>query len=257
MRLLCIAACIHLLVHSASAASIYTETFTTGSNGWQGAAGSWTFTGGAARVFFSNIAFPLPQTATLQSTPIASSGAFTGNYEEAGIEMVGFTFIATSVFSSIVFRWTGEWDGNTSVYQRLISGVQSGGTYRFATQLVNSDGWAFMSGNTDDFETARSSVRYVSVVITRAGVTNRTYYVDDIFLAGLPVATAIGRTETNALITWSPVRSNYTYVAEMADSPMSTSWTAFASFTATDTVAVVVDTNTPFPDQRTYRLVIP
>ena len=81
------------------------ESFTAGASGWAGTTGStpfgetgvWSFTGGAARVLFFNPGFPVPDSATLSNTPTASGGAFTGNYDQAGINLIGFSVLAPQI----------------------------------------------------------------------------------------------------------------------------------------------------------------
>ena len=85
-------------VSTGSSAQITTEQFNAGAGGWQGSSsfgGTWTFTGGAARVTCPDTGYiAIPEVGRRSNLPTASGGAFTGNFEAAGIELIGFSFFA-------------------------------------------------------------------------------------------------------------------------------------------------------------------
>ncbi len=175
------------------AAQFYSESFTTGSNGWKGTcdyvSGSWNFTGGAARVNFNDTGFvPVPDVAVLSNAPSASSGSFTGNFDVAGVENIGFKFMAPVELPSDVRIELG---GVTSVYQRsFISQItQTGVWYSLSASVLSREGggWTNVLGPVGDFVSVRQNVKYVTIKINRAASTAaRQYVVDDLNLFGSP-----------------------------------------------------------------------
>jgi hypothetical protein len=198
------------------------ESFASGAQGWMGSSsffsGTWSFTGGAARVKFMNLGdFPFPDTGTISNMPSASSGSFTGNYDLAGISVIGFRIMAPNVPpSGLVIL---EWGGSTSIYQQGFT-INSTGVWVTCTASIADDAIAFWSpieGSMDDFSAARQSVRFVSIRITRTGTLAHEFVVDDIFLAGQPSITTISTSNgTNFTLTGEGMVSNLFYHVESA-----------------------------------------
>jgi hypothetical protein len=213
-----------ILPITAWSAQVTIETFGGGANGWGGTStagtGSWTFTGGVARVRFEDTTpFPVPDTGIVSNKPGASSGAFTGNYDTAVITLIGFRFQAVEFLPS--GHVTLEWGGSTSVYQYGFStgGMQTGVWYTCTAPLAveTKDQWAVIEGSRDDFAAARLSVSNISIQITRAGVTRRHYLIDDIFLASQPsIGTVAHITNDTFRVRADHVQTNATYHLETA-----------------------------------------
>jgi len=232
-------------------AQVTIETFGGGANGWGGAStagtGSWTFTGGVARVRFENTTpFAVPDTGIVSNKPGASSGTFTGDYESAVITLIGFRFQAVEFLPS--GNVTLEWGGSTSVYQYGFStnGMQTGVWYTCTAPLAveTRDQWAVIEGSRDDFAAARLSVSNISIRITRTGVTQRHYLVDDIFLASQPFIGSMTHLTNNIFhMRAEYVQTNVTYHLETAPDITGT-WSLAQSFVPTNQPQWLEATNT-------------
>lgn len=182
------------VVQPTYSAQITTEQFNVGAGGWQGSGdpgyGSWTLTGSVARLNFNDTGLPFPIVGSLSNTPTASGGSFTGNYDVAGVEMIGFSFLSNTDMPSSVTILLG---GPTTVYQRIYYPTQTGVWHTFAASLksVELGGWTNLQGPSTDFDQVRQNVKYVTIRVERAGTTARQYLIDDIFLDRLPAAGAL------------------------------------------------------------------
>ena len=223
-------------VSTGSSAQITTEQFNAGAGGWQGSSsfgGTWTFTGGAARVTFPDTGFiAIPDVGTLSNLPSASGGSFTGNFEAAGIELIGFRFFSATETPSSVRLVLG---GPTSVYQTVfyptVTGVWQ--TLAASLQSVQMGGWTNLNGPETDFEQVRQNVKYVAIRVDRAGATARMHGVDEIFLDRLPVAGSLTpSTGTIFALQGEYLRTNETYRIEAATN-LAGSWSPVASMVAT------------------------
>ncbi len=222
------------------AAAITTETFAVGANGWQGSSfleGSWTFTGGAARVRFPQSGlFPIFSTGTLSNTMTATAGSFTGNFAVAGINVVGFRFNASTELPSGVSLWMGD-ESNT--YVRLFDEVtQTNVWYTLAASLVSPEtgGWDAVAGSLVNFTTVLQDVRFVAVRIARSGVVSQQFVIDDIFLGRQPKATAMMPADGSHQTLWDGLISNTMYNVEVTTNLTLPNWSIIDSFTATNTI---------------------
>lgn len=224
-------------VQPAFSAQITTEQFNAGAGGWQGSSlgtGAWTFTGGAARVNFADTGFiALPDVGTLSNLPTASGGSFTGNYDAAGIELIGFRFFSATELPSSVRLELG---GATSVYQKIfypsVTGVWQ--TLAASLQSVELGGWTNVFGPTTDFAAVRQNVKYVTIKVDRAGATNRQHGIDDIFLDRLPAAGAVtASTGAYFSLRWDYLRTGQAYRVE-SSSEVTGTWVLAQTLTATN-----------------------
>jgi hypothetical protein len=235
---------------SLSAAQPTNESFTAGANGWVGSAQSpfgtfafWSFTGGAARVLFTNPGFAIPENATLSNAPAASGGAFTGNYEQAGINLIGFSVLAPQVVpSGFVIL---EWSGSTSLYQRGFTMTATGVWHRFTASLADTerDRWTTLQGSIDDFAAARQSVSRVTIRISRNGLPDHQFVIDDLYLVGEPEARALEAGAGDTLTTrWQALNAGVSYQVQSAPAVTGV-WAAAQSFVATGAVQSITLTN--------------
>jgi hypothetical protein len=233
-----------------SAAQPTNESFTAGANGWAGSSQSpfgtfafWSFTGGAARVLFTNPGFAIPESATLSNTPTASGGAFTGNYDQVGINLIGFSVLAPQVLPSgfIIL----EWSGSTSLYQRGFTMTATGVWHRFTASLADTerDRWTTLQGSIDDFAAARQSVSRVTIRISRNGLPDHQFVIDDLYLVGEPEAREVVAGGGDTLSTrWQALNAGVTYQVESAPAVTGV-WAAAQSFVATGAVQSITLTN--------------
>ena len=229
------------------------ETFTGGSNGWVGTTasafgsfGAWSFTGGAARVLFSNPGFPVPESATLSNTPSATSGSFTGNYDAAGIDTIGFSFLAPQIVP--VGFVILEWAGSTSLYQRGFTVTSTGVWYHFTASLADEDRhqWTTLLGSSNDFTAARQSVSYVTIRFSRNGLLDHQFVVDNVFLAGRPGGASFTH-DSGGLITWDGLVAGVGYQVQSTTNLISASWVGVESLTATGNLHTTIITNETQP----------
>ena len=227
------------------------ETFTGGANGWAGTTGLpffgetgvWSFTGGAARVFFFNPGFPVPDNAVLSNTPSASSGSFTGNYDAAGIDTIGFSFFAPHIIPTNFV--IAEWAGSTSKFQRGFTVATTGVWYHFAASLADEDRhqWTTLEGSSNDFAAARASVRSVVLRFSRNGLLDHEFVVDNLFVAGRPGGPSIVP-ESGGMIQWDGLLAGLGYHVQSTTNLLDGSWTSVESLTATGALHATVITNT-------------
>lgn len=246
-------------VMPAPSAQITTEQFSAGANGWQGSSaygtGSWVFTGGAARVNFSDTGFiSLPDVATLSNLTTGSGGSFTGNYDTAGVELIGFSFLSNTSMPASVGIVLG---GPTTVYQRIYYPTQTGVWHTFAASLksVELGGWTNLQGPITDFDQVRQNVKYVNIRVERAGATARQYLIDNIFIDRLPAAGSLAAS-TGGLVSLRAdyLRTNLSY--QIQSSPEVTgTWSLAQTMVATNRSQSIEVTNSA--SRLFWRLVMP
>jgi hypothetical protein len=220
--------------------------FDSSAENWVGSSqigtGSWNFTGGVARLSFSDT-FPIFfDSGTLSNLPSASSGSFTGNYDAAGIRAIGFSFLATTAKPSGVVLEIG---GVTSVYQRQFSVATTGVWHHFSASLasVQEGGWTNLAGPVGDFASVRQNVRYVTIKIARdASAGPRQYLIDNIFLGREPVAGDVLQPGGSFRLLGEDLQSNLTYYVESSPEVTGT-WSVAQSFVATNQTQSINLTN--------------
>lgn len=172
-------------------------TMTDFQDQWSGrlkmGAGYWTLGGGEARIsFVDTTPTPLPDAGILSVSPDQLS--FTGDYEQSGISVMGFQFMAPTELPSghVVLEWSG---GNAS-FQRGFTVLATGVWHHFTASMDVQDAgtWVPVLGSHADFAEARRSVSNVTIRINRTGTTARDYVVRDLFIAAKPTGSSLVRT---------------------------------------------------------------
>lgn len=236
----------------AMAASPVVESFGTGSNGWSGTgsgdgfnvAGIWSFTSGYASLLFKNMGFPnTGGGGTLSNSPAASSGSFTGDYPQAGINLVGFSFYAAQVVPAAGYAIL-EWGGSTSIYQRGFTVGTTGVWYEFKASLADeaAGSWTVLQGSVDDFSSARQSVKFVRIRVNRNGIPQHEFRVDDVYLEGEPDATTLDLGGGLFSSIWDALHTGKTYHVESSPEVTGT-WSVAQSFVATNVQHLITLTN--------------
>ncbi len=237
---------LNLGVSSLSAAQPAVESFSVGANGWEGisdfGSGTWSFTGGAARVVFDPV--PLfPDIGTLTNAAGATSGSFTGNFDVAGIDVIGFSFFAPNTLpaSSVVEL---EWGGSTSVYRRGFSVTQTGVWYTFTASLQEEDKnqWTVNKGSLTDFAAARQSVHHVALRVARTLTAAHQFVFDDLFVAGLPGGASVARDSSNRIV-WDGLLAGLDYQVQSTTNLLASPWVTVESLTATGALHSTIITN--------------
>lgn len=237
-------------------AQITNESFSGGTGGWVGSGGfggtwAWTFTGGVARVQFINPGIQFPDYAELVNT-----GAFAGDYDLAGINLVGFSFIAHNLIpggTNVIL----EWGGSTSVYQMGFTVSSTGLWYHFSASLSDAaqGRWTLRQGSMTDFPAARQSVSHVTIRVNRNGIPEHSFSIDDIFLANQPAVGLLGPTSgTSTYFRADSLLVNHAYEVESSPAVTGT-WTVIQSFIATNAMQWVAITNSG--PQQFWRMVNP
>ncbi len=222
------------------------ETFFTGANGWEGVSdfgtGNWVFTGGMARVVFDPVPM-FPDIGTMSNAAGATSGSFTGNYDAAGIDVIGFSFLAPNTLpaSSAVEL---EWGGSTSVYRRGFSVTQTGVWYTFTASLQEEDKnqWTVNKGSLSDFAAARQTVNHVAVRVARTLSVTHQFVIDDLFVAGLPGGASMVYTASNR-ISWDGLLAGLDYQVQSTTNLIASPWVTVESLTATGALHTTIITN--------------
>lgn len=244
------------LTSGAAAVTPFTETFTTNLAGWtNGGTKAWTSSNGTALVTLSVLAGP-PETAILKTTPIASGGAFTGDYASAGIMLMGFSFKAENYLPD---RLQVQWKADTnSIFLDAKSAIlATGAWYYLAFSLASAAEGGWVSGvDAGTFLSMQTNVTSITIQVEGQSLTGTSRYrLDDFFIDRGHFASRIQPT-TNGYgeVTWSYVRSNFTYRLEYSDA-LSVGWTTSAVVAASSTslVSSVAMTTTA---SRVYRLIL-
>ena len=217
----------------ASAAEITSEGFADAQSASEASlslgAGGWSFAGGAAQVTFADTTpYAIPDVATLRP----SSGAFTGNYAVAGLEVIGFRFRSPDEAPSTLYM---ELSAGTSIYQRVLPVAPSTDWQTYMVSLVGIDegGWTAKKGTREDFAKSLEDVRSIAIKIRRNGAAARVYAIDDLFVDGLPQAAGGIPASGGAMsMAWNYLQPGSPYT--MQESPsLNGPWTDTETVTAT------------------------
>ncbi len=234
------------------AAAAHTETFASDVAGWTNA-GSLQLgvTNQTLRGLFAAQGVPIPESGSFVATNLSSSGAFTGDYDAAGIRLIGFSFMAQNTLpSAALLRWQGP---TSSFFRSFAATVATTGVwYHFAFTLANKDAGKWAGGSTAAFDESLRAVQGLEIQLTRAGMAAQRYYVDDVFVDALPWGSVGTASPTGGMpVVWSSLRTNVAYVVQAADQP-SSSWHDAGTFVATTSTQSWLDFTAT--NRRVYRL---
>lgn len=241
--------------HDIEAAQIHTETFASGLAGWiHQDLGSIQATNGSVHVTFAAQGGPpQPQTASLTADTSASGGAFTGDYGDAGVDLIGFDFCADNVLPSLLKL---EWSAGTNTYFRDLKshiGV-TGAWHTLSVSLAGRAAGAWQGPEEEAvFAQSLQSVSQVVVRVSRAGVASQRYRIDNVRLGRRPESATIGLSENAIFLDWSNLQSNLAYQVQAANT-LTGEWTHIGVYIAGEDVDFVVE---PVPSTnavRFYRL---
>lgn len=245
-----------LIALTARGAQSYHETFDAGSATAETTlslgAGSWTISGGSAKVIFDETApFTVPEVATL--TPV--SGSFTGNYVAAGIGVLGFRFRAAGEAPSVLYV---ELAAGTSVYQRILGPVTPGAwaSYQVSLDSAEAGNWSVKRGSRAGFAAALAEVKSVSIKVRRSGATAMEYEVDDLFVDGLPAVVGGSTTAGQMSLAWDALQVGAPYRMERSET-LNGPWQDAGSVTPTGRQFQLKISADPAAPLRFYRLRVP
>jgi hypothetical protein len=252
-----VALCLGVAPGTLRAATPFTEPFAASLSGWtNNGSVLWTATGGALQAEFLPSAGP-PNSAVLWAGPGASGGAFIGDYHAADIVLMGFSFRADTILpSSLILQWRS---GTNAVFIDAKDAILATGVwYRLAWSMQSpaAGGWVTPLDELtfSDIQTNVSSI-FLSVEGQSLSSTVR-YRIDDFFIDRghtatrfVPVSNGLGD------VTWSYVRSNYTYRLDAADAPGGP-WSNLAVVAASST-SLVTQVSVTGGATRVYRLTLP
>ena len=226
-----IASALLLSAAIAHGAQIHSESFASSGSASEASlalgAGAWTFTGAVAQVTFAATdPYAIPDAATLRP----SSGAFTGNYVEAGIGVIGFRFRSGSQAPSSVYL---ELTGGTSVYQKVLDAPPVGEWkhYMVSLQSLEAGGWTVKRGSRD-FVASLADIRSVAISIRRSGASATDYAIDDLFVDGLPQAAGGLTVGGNLSLAWDALQVGAPYTMQESAS-LNGPWKDAQTVTAT------------------------
>jgi len=252
------------------AAQVYTESFAAGSNGWHWIkpVGNWeaVFTNGVARIGMRPVSQPNPtQFVVLSSTnnPVVSGGAFTGDYETASIQLIGFSFFAFNLVSDSLNTVDLQWGNSSNAYVKLFTPIQTGVWHRFRADISSYDrgGWTTLYGSETNFASTRRNVEFVQIKFFGAdtiltGSRTNVYLIDDIYIDYLHGSSSSMTSASNTpQIVWNNLRTNEVYRVEASPDLVVPQWDVITTITAqTSTVATDYPTTN---DYRFFRMVMP
>lgn len=224
---------------SLRAAAPITEAFTADLSGWTNHLDPtpWVASTQAVRASFG--ASVLPQNASLEAGAGASGGAFVGDYHAAGIEAIGFSFLAEDAQPSVLKL---ELTAGTNVFfQDLRPRMVALGVWnRCLVSLAAADADRWAGAPASDLATSLTNVVRVAIRVTTSGAGARAFRLDDVFLDRLPFLRPTSETTVMA----DGLRTGFVYGVEMADA-LGGAWTNVASFAATNRAETLVISNQP------------
>lgn len=224
---------------SAGAATSHVESFTGSLNGWTNSGSpAWRATNDCAQVTFA--ASPAPQTSTLLATGAWASAAFTGNYAEAGLRLLGFRFRAVQVLPSVLtVRWTS---GSTGYFRNVQTELTTTGTWhQFYFSLHDKAAGNWDGDPADLFTQVLSGVDTLSITVTKPSTFAASeFQVDDVTLDHLHQASALlPASSTSAWMRWEFLQTNVAYELESAMGP-DAGWSSVLTLPATNRQQEVV-----------------
>ncbi|HMO52549.1 MAG TPA: hypothetical protein PKE26_11550 [Kiritimatiellia bacterium] len=266
---------VHVLLHShlrlllfllpltALSASLYTETFSNTTGGWQDRDTGKMFVtnvlsggnpGGALAGTFPFSSGPPSFDATdaFVATGALSTANFMGNYNEVDAWVLGFDFMAANVLPSAFH--VQIYSGALVLTRDLGAAItQTGVWHAIKLSLLDADsgGWG---GDAGQFSTIVTNVTRIEFRITRRDnqfdTPAQTYYLDNIFLDRVPDAVLM--TPTNQI--WLHMRNGASYRYQATTNLAAPDWSTLSSFTATTSVYSVTLPATN--DWRFFRMVL-
>ena len=179
------------LAGAASAAVVYTETFTAGANGWgdrdsgEMAVTHQASVGSPASAAMQG-AFSASFLPTDDAFRITSGANFVGDYTTYGdgLTQLRFDLYANSVLPSDVFVRLISGFG-TFEYQLNLTSFNTGGWDTFSVNLDWSWGW--MGSSDAAFQNALTDVTALEIQITRNGNGAQQFYLDNVQTLDTPI----------------------------------------------------------------------
>lgn len=226
-----------LLGLSVRAAQMHSESFGTSAAGWTND-GQWAAfgaTNGHLQGRFNAILGPpTPQSGKFIATNTASGGAFIGDYDAAGLVLMGFSIYAADVLpSAVLLRWHGG-DGFAYFRGGLATNLITTGVWYslvFSLQDKAAGGWVGSSAT--NFAAARQAVTRIELQIDRNGATAQHYAVDNFFVDAVPSVTAFSAGALPPHLAIAPLQTNATYHIDASVTPTG-AWTSAELLVATN-----------------------
>ena len=245
-----------LLALTARGAQTYHESFDAGPAAAETTlslgAGSWTISGGSAKVMFDETApFTMPEVATL----IPVSGSFTGNYVAAGLGVIGFRFRAADQAPSVLYV---ELAAGTSVYQRVLGPVVPGAWASYQVSLASTEAgnWTVKRGTREGFAAALADVKSVAIKVRRSGAAATEYELDDLFVDGLPAMVGGTTSAGQMSLAWDALQVGAPYRMERSET-LTGPWQDAGAVTPTGRQYQLKISADPAAPLRFYRLRVP
>ncbi|HMP76085.1 MAG TPA: hypothetical protein PKE12_07310 [Kiritimatiellia bacterium] len=246
-----------LTVRRADCGEAHVEDFSDGANTSDASLaygiGSWTFTGGTARVRMTKTApYAYPDVASL--SPKAS--AFAGDWMESGHELVGFKFMAGSPAPSHLYLELLASAGR--LYRKIFPVPEPGEWTTFMASITDGDGggWIAVEGTIGEFQDALRNVERVSVNIQRAGALAVEHAVDDFFLDRLPRQVDARITSAGAQFSLDALQSGALYTLQ-ASASLTGPWQDVQTMAATNRLQHLELPLLPDASVKYYRLLSP
>ncbi len=226
---------------AALAATHVTEVFTAGLSGWTNHLDPtpWVASTQAVRASFG--ASVLPQQASLEAGAGASGGALVGDYRAAGVEAIGFSFLAEDAQPSVLKLELAA--GTNVFFQDLRPRMIAVGAWnRFLVSLADRDADRWVGGSAGELAASLTNVQRVAIRVTTSGAGARSFRLDDVFLDRLPSLLL-----TNpAVVTVAGLRTGFVYRLEAVDA-LAGGWTNVLSIAATNRTETWANSNPAAP----------
>lgn len=259
-RLTLMLAVVYLLAaaFSARAASLYTETFSGNTGGWQSPPLSSLIVtnlassgnpGGCLQGTISGAFIPF-DTAFI-ATGAAASASFIGNYTAADAQLLGFDIQAlvggdqTNINATIKIVLDSGSNRFQSVLNSFITQTAIWYKVRLPLSTAEAGGWTNVVGAYSNYSNLLTNVTRVAVEVP--GLSSpaiRIFRLDNFFLDRLPAAVALSSSSTGTDLTlqWDYLRTGLMYQVE-SSSEVTGTWTLAQTLIATNRNQGVVVTN--------------
>lgn len=236
----------------ASAASPYTETFSTDIGGWEYRSGAVVLshqgTGGnpdgCLQAAFTPT-FPNPPGfgGSFEARGAGASVAFTGNYLDADVLLVGFdawSDIVNDLGQGLVLKFHNDLTTN-SITRDIPAPFPASNrwySYRFAISKNQLNGWY---DDTALYDTVFSNITRMEFILRLDNGSNgENYRFDNIFVDALPVLGAGPGQEGESTLVWNNLRSNEVYRLEHTTDLAEGIWSTVGVVTA-QTATITTD----------------
>jgi hypothetical protein len=239
----------------ANGARPVTEAFASGFSGWimtnRNIEGAWVNVDSQAEFDLWTPEIPVPgASCTLIASNGASSGAFVGDWNAAGIDCLNFDFIASCTTNPVNTQIVVSLYGGNSKVDKVIttSSLESLQHFSVSVESKAQGGWAG-SLTEEAFSSMKTNIRSVAIRATVPALPTTksqflVYRFDNISLDSQARMQGLASIGNDSLaINWSHLVADRIYTLETCNDLAANVWSNASTFSATGTVSTVSISN--------------